>query len=167
VSRSAKIAILVSAVVLVCLAGTCVGVLAFGPGLPTLFGCRDAATPAVGPLRDTPDRVRQMYPKLEGVTAAHWQVREAVPRTCPDIGPMDYRTNGFVVLSADRVASYRAAFTWSPADAPDVPADLRPFAPASPRWEASDAFDREIAGDNSTFVLDPSTGTLYFTHQTG
>jgi hypothetical protein len=166
VSRSAKVAILVSGLVLVCLAGSCVAVLALGPALPSVFGCRDAKVPAVSAVRDTPTRVQQQYPKLAGIAAVHWQERELTPRTCPDLGPMDYELAGVVVLDAAQAASYREQFTWTATDAPDVRPDLRPFTPASPSWQRSVEFDREIAGDSTRFVLDPASATLYLTRTT-
>jgi hypothetical protein len=43
------------------------------------------------------------------------------------------------------------------AAAPDVPADLRPFAPAAPRWQ-------DIGPG---LLLDEASATVYFTHMSG
>jgi hypothetical protein len=153
----------VSGVTLVCVIGVCAATFALGPALPSLVGCRDATQPTVGSVIDSPQRIKELFPALGAFTEVHWQERELVPRTCPDIGPMDYLMSGFIVLAPETAAGYNTRYTWSPATPEEVPEDLRQFAPANPRWTASAPFDSEHGGH---FWFDAASGTLFFTHTT-
>jgi hypothetical protein len=166
VNRTTKIALFVSGVTLVCVIGVCAAAFALGPALPSFVGCRDATKPTVSSVIDRPQRIKELYPALGAFTEVHWQERELTPRTCPDIGPMDYLMSGFVVLAPDTVAGYRSRFAWIAATPAEVPEDLRRYAPANPQWTASAAFEAEIATASSHFWLDAATGTLFFTHTT-
>ena len=139
----------------------CVAAVALGPSMPALFGCRDATKPTTGSVIDRPQRVKELFPKLGTFTEVHWLERELTPRTCPDIGPMDYLMSGFIVLAPETAAGYRTQYTWTPATPAEVPEDLRRYAPANPQWTASAAFDGDIGG---RFWFD--AGTLFFTHTT-
>jgi hypothetical protein len=162
VRRSSKIAVAVAAVAVFCAAGAAVVAIQLVPALTGLAGCEDATTPVAGEVRDDVKRIGELFPKLGEVASAHWQAREARPRTCPEFGPMDYVYSGFVELVPATLAAYRRAHTWTSADAPDVPEDLRKFAPAAPSWQHSATFDQAIAGAAPVFRLDSASGTLYF-----
>jgi len=146
--------------------GVCAAAVALGPSLPSIVGCRDATKPTVGTVIDRPQRVKELFPALGAFTEVHWQERERVPRTCPDIGPMDYLMSGFIVLAPDTAAGYRTRYAWAPAAPAEVPEDLRRYAPADPQWTASPAFDGDIGGTAGHFWFDAGTGTLFFTHST-
>ena len=161
--RAPRIALFVSGATLVCVIGVCAATFALGPALPSLFGCRDSTKPTVTGVIDRPQRVKELYPALGAFTEVHWQERELTPRTCPDIGPMDYLMSGFVVLAPDTAAGYRTRYTWTPATPAEVPEDLRRYAPASPAWTASATFESDVGKD---FWFDAGSGTLFFTHST-
>ena len=165
-TRSTKIALVVSGLTLLCVVGVCGAAVAARTALPSLMGCKDATAPTVSSVVDRPEHIRELFPKLGSVTAVHWQEREARPRTCPEIGPMDYILSGFAVLAPETATEYRQRYTWTAATAPEVPADLRTFAPTSPQWTSSADFDRDISGGQPVFRFDHDSGTLYFTRGT-
>jgi hypothetical protein len=157
VRRGSKIALVVAGFTLLCVLGVVVAAVVLGPSLPAAIGCRDAAQPTVGGVVSSPQRVKELFPKLGDIIAAHWQDREAVPRTCPEVAPMRYITTGIIVIQAKTLESY----LWQPAEPPDVPPALAPWAPKSPQWTSSRAFDAAIGG---TFTRDAASGTLFFVH---
>ena len=165
-TRNTKIALVVSGLTLLCVVGVCGAAIAVRTALPSVMGCTDATKPTVSSVVDRPEHIKELFPKLGPLTAVHWQEREARPRTCPEIGPMDYILTGFAVLAPETATDYRQRYTWTAATPPDVPADLRAFAPASPQWTFSDDFDRDIAGVTPMFHFDRASGTLYFTRTT-
>ena len=150
--RSSIVALVLAALTALCVGVGCVGVAAVGPG--TLLGCETDPTPAVPAVRDDPKRVAELFPKLGEVREVHWQVREARPRTCPDLGPMDYLFDGLVSLAADP-----AGYTWQPTAAPAIPKGLVELAPRAVAWQVSTDFDAAMGG---SFHLDPDSHTLYF-----
>jgi hypothetical protein len=157
VPRTAKIALVVTGFTLLCVLGVVVAAVVLGPSLPAAIGCPDAAQPTVAGVVSSPQRVKELFPELGDIVAAHWQVREAVPRTCPQAAPMRYITTGIIVIQAKALESY----LWQPAEPPDVPPALAPWAPRSPQWTSSRAFDAAIGG---TFTRDAASGTLFFVH---
>jgi hypothetical protein len=152
VRRIPKIALVVAGLTLIVVLGVVVAAVVLGPALPAAVGCPDAAQPTVGGVVDRPQRVRELFPRLD-ITAAHWQDREAVPRTCPPVAPMRYITTGFI--DVQNLTLYR----WEPAKPPDVPQALAPWAPRSPQWTWSPAFDAEMG---ATFERDAASATLFF-----
>ncbi|MGI5246942.1 hypothetical protein [Dactylosporangium sp. CA-139066] len=151
-TRPAKIALLITAAVIACVAAACGVATQLKDWLPGLAGCADPTKPTKTAVFTEPARIEQMYPRLKPIRSVHWQEREARPRQCPEIGPMDYEMNGLVVTDQATATSLAAAAT--PASAPDIPADLRPFAPPAPHW-------LDI-GDG--LLLDQAGATVYFTH---
>jgi hypothetical protein len=164
VTRTARIAIIVSAVVLVCTIGTCVVVLTLAPTLTELAGCPTSAQPEMSGVYDDAKRVRQLLPALGEPESAHWRWREVRPRTCPEIAPMDVIFEGFAVLPPDRLAALQAGYPWEPTAAPEVPAELAAHAPAAPAWRRSAAFN---SAAQTLLWLDPASRTAYFTHLQG
>ena len=158
--RVPKIALVVAGFTLLCVLGVVVAAVALGPSLPAAVGCPDAAQPTVGGVVDRPQRIAELFPKLGDITAAHWQDREAVPRTCPQVAPMRYITTGIIVIPAKTLELY----SWQPAEPPDVPPALAPWAPRSPQWTSSAAFDADMGG---TFERDAGSATLFFVHNPG
>jgi hypothetical protein len=163
-TRGTRIALVVAAVVLLCTLGLCSAGAVLAPQLAEVAGCRASAGPDVSGVQDDPKRVRDVVPLLGEPVAAHWRWREARPRTCPDIGPMDYIYEGFAVLVRDRVEALRSSYGWSPSAAPDVPPELAPHGPGAPEWLRSTAFDAEVHGQ---VWLDPGSATVYFTYVRG
>jgi hypothetical protein len=161
-SRRTRIAIVVAAIAVFCAAGAVVVAIQLAPTLTGLAGCEDATAPAVSEVRDDAKRVGELFPRLGEFTATHWQFREARPRTCPEFGPMDYVYSGFVTLAPATLEAYRRDHKWAAADAPDVPPDLREYAPGAPNWQRSTTFDQAVAGAAPVFRLDAASGTLYF-----
>ena len=146
-TRPAKIALLITAAVVACVAAACGVATALKDWVPGLAGCADPTRPTRTAVFTEPARIEQLYPQLKPIRSVHWQEREARVRQCPEIGPMDYEMNGLVVTAA--------SLTGPPvAKDPDIPADLRPFAPPSPHW-----LD---VGDGLLF--DRDSATAYFTH---
>lgn len=163
-TRGARLALVLAAAGLLCTLGLCGAGAVLGPQLAEVAGCRDTGGPAVSSVRDDPGRVREILPPLGDPVAAHWRWRETRPRTCPDLGPMDYIYEGFATLPRERVGALRSAYDWIPTTAPDVPADLAPHAPAAPDWLSSPAFD---AATHAHVWLDAGSGTVYFTYLRG
>jgi hypothetical protein len=152
VKRSSIVALVVVGLTALCVGAVCLGATAIGPG--TILGCDTDPTPAVPTVQDDPHRVAELFPRLGAVRAAHWQVRDARPRTCPDLGPMDYVYDGLVVPAADP-----AGFVFTPAAAPAIPPGLTELAPPGAAWQVSAAFDSAMGGK---FWFDPGSHTLYF-----
>ncbi len=150
-NRTAKIALLVSGAVIACLLASCGVVLALRDWVPGLTGCEDVNTPTKGAVVTQKIRIEQMWPQLAPIQQVHWQEHEARARSCPEIGPMDYVMQGFAVLTAERAQALPAT---TAAAAPDVPEDLRPFAPADPAW---------LKVDGTDLLLDRASATVYFT----
>jgi hypothetical protein len=150
VTRPARIALLITAAVSACVLAVCGVGLALRDWVPGLAGCEDTTKPSKTAVFTEKARIQQLYPQLNPIQSVHWQEHEARARSCPEIGPMDYEMNGFAVLTPDRAA---AAPDGTAAPAPDVPADLRPFAPPAPHW-----LD---VGDG--LLLDRASATVYFT----
>jgi hypothetical protein len=157
VSRASRIALAVTGLVLPCVIGVLVAAVTVGPSLPAAIGCPDAGQPTVGGVVDRPQRVKEFFPELTGVTTVHWQDREAVPRTCPQAAPMRFITTGLIVVAPSAFQGYG----WEPAKSPDIPPDLLPYAPRSPQWTASRDFNAAMGG---AFELDAASATLFFTH---
>jgi hypothetical protein len=153
VNRTAKIALLVSGAVLACLLASCGVVLALRDWVPGLTGCEDPDKPTKNGVITSKIRIEQMWPQLAPIQQVHWQEHEARARSCPEIGPMDYVMDGFAVITAERA---RALPATTAAAAPEVPEDLRPFAPAAPAWRKVDGTDE--------LLLDLASATVYFTH---
>jgi hypothetical protein len=153
VKRSSLVALVLAGLTALCVVAGCVGAFGVGPG--TLLGCETDPTPKVPAVQDDPRRVASLFPRLDGVRAARWQVRDARPRTCPDLAPMSYVYDGLISLSADP-----AGYTFAPsAAAPAIPPGLAELAPAGARWRVSADFDTATGG---SFWLDPGSHTLYF-----
>jgi hypothetical protein len=155
VNRTAKIALLVSGVMLACVLASCGVVLALRDWVPGLTGCEDVDKPTKGGVVTATVRIEQMWPQLAPIQQVHWQEHEARARSCPEIGPMDYVMDGFAVITAERAAALPATTAAQP---PQVPEDLRPFAPADPQW---------LRVDGTTgLLLDKASATVYFTRTT-
>jgi len=154
VRRVPKIALVIAGFALVVVIAVVVAAVVLGSSLPAAIGCPDAAQPTAGGVVDRPQRIKELFPKLD-ITAAHWQDREAVPRTCPPLAPMRYVTTGFIEVQNLTV------YEWKPAKPPDVPPALAPWAPKNPQWTASAAFDAAMGG---TFERDARSATLFFVH---
>jgi hypothetical protein len=152
VKRSSIVALVVVGLTALCVGAVCLGATAIGPG--TILGCDTDPTPAVPTVQDDPRQVAELFPRLGAVRAAHWQIRDARPRTCPDLGPMDYLYDGLVVPAADPVG-----FVFTPAAAPAIPPGLAELAPSGASWQTSAAFD---AATGAKFWWDPASHTLYF-----
>ena len=150
-NRSAKIALLVSGAVLACVLAICGVGLALRDWVPGLTGCEDVDKPTKNAVITQKVRIEQMWPQLAPIQQVHWQEHEARARSCPEIGPMDYIMDGFAVLTAERAEALPAT---TAAAAPEVPDDLRPFAPADPHW---------LKVDGTTLLLDRASATVYFT----
>lgn len=156
-TRRARIALIISGLVVFALVAVCVVVSSLGSTMSLAFGCTAATAPVTGGVVAQPARVHELLPKLAPVTGAHWQDRELRVRLCPDVGPMTHETSGFAVLAVGD----RAGYSWASASPPDVPEDLRRFAPAAPEWTDSPAFDTAMG--SGTFRFDRASGTLFFT----
>ena len=159
-TRPVKISLVVTAVLSACVIATCGVALALRDWVPGLVGCPDPTRPARSAVFTEKTRIEQMYPQLRPIQSVHWQEHEARARSCPEIGPMDYELDGFAVLTSG-VAAGLATTTGgtpspSPVAAPDVPEDLRPFAPPAPAWQRVDP----------GLLLDRASATVYFTHVT-
>jgi hypothetical protein len=152
VKRSSVLALVLVGVTVLCVVGACLGMAAVGPG--ALLGCDTDPTPAVPGVQDDPRRVAELFPRLGPVTAAHWQIRDARPRICPDPAPMTYVYDGLVTLAADP-----AGYPFTPAAAPAFPAGLAGLAPAHAAWQVSPAYDAAMGGN---LWLDPASRTVYF-----
>jgi hypothetical protein len=153
-TRTAKLALLITAACAACVIAACGVALALRDWVPGLAGCPDPTKPPKSAIFTDPIQIEQRYPQLKPIQSVHWQVREARPRSCPEIGPMDYVTDGLAVLTPAQVAALPAvAGTAPPLDIPD---DLRPFTPPGPQW-------RSIGAE---LWLDPPSATVYFRHVT-
>ena len=155
--RNTRIALIVSALTVLCTVGVCLAVLRISPSLVVSSDCPDPAKPTAGPVVDSTQRIDRMYPKLAPLETAHWQDIEVVPRTCPEVAPQTHRTEGLVVLSPQKAQEF-ADYDWTPASAPEVTADLRKHLPAAPQWLTSRRFETEVGGH---FRYDKGTRTLY------
>ena len=153
-NRTAKIALLVSGAVLACVLASCGVVLALRDWVPGLTGCEDTSKPTKNGVITSTIRIEQMWPQLAPIEQVHWQEHEARARSCPEIGPMDYVMDGFAVITAERAGALPATAAAQP---PDVPEDLRPFAPADPDW---------LRVDGTDLLLDKASATVYFTRTT-
>ncbi|MET7421397.1 hypothetical protein [Dactylosporangium sp. NPDC005555] len=153
-NRTAKIALIVTGVVLACVIASCGVVLALRDWVPGLAGCEDVDTPTKTAVITTKTRIEQQWPQLAPIQQVHWQEHEARARSCPEIGPMDYTMDGFAVLTPERAGALPATVA---AAAPEVPDDLRPFAPAAPSW---------LRVDGTDLLLDKASATVYFTRTT-
>ncbi|WP_433082854.1 hypothetical protein ACQP1P_02965 [Dactylosporangium sp. CA-052675] len=149
-TRPAKIALAITAALSACVIAICGVALALRDWVPGLAGCPDLTRPPKTSVFTEKARIEQMYPQLRPIRSVHWQEHEARARSCPEIGPMDYELNGLAVLTPERAA---AAPEGPPAAAPDIPADLRPFAPPAPHW-------LDVGGG---LLLDRASATVYFT----
>jgi hypothetical protein len=156
VTTRTRIALVISGLVVMALLAVCVVVSSLGSTTSVAFGCTAETAPVVGGVVQQPQRVHELLPALGPISDAHWQDRELRVRLCPDVGPMTHETSGFVVLAA----ADRTRYVWQPATAPDVPEDLRRFAPIDPQWTDAAAFDAEMGP--GTFRFDRASGTLFF-----
>jgi hypothetical protein len=163
VSRSSKIALVVTGLVALCLLGTVLAGVTLGSSLSSVIGCPDAAAPTVGLVVDRPQQIKERFPSLGTITAVHWQNREARPRTCPQDIPMTYTIEGFLVLEPSDVVRLRQVDEWQPADPPAVAAELAPYAPPHPTWSRSPALDQAL---DAALTLDAPTGTVFFSYGT-
>jgi len=154
VNRTTKIALIVSGALLACLVAACGVVLALGDLVPGLAGCDELDKPTKTAVITSKIRIEQQWPQLAPIQQVHWQEHEARARSCPEIGPMDYTMDGFAVLTAEQAEALPAT---GAAAAPQVPEDLRPFAPAAPSW---------LRVDGTDLLLDRATATVYFTRTT-
>jgi hypothetical protein len=156
VRRSSIVALVVVGLTALCVGAVCAGAAALGPG--TILGCDTDPTPAVPTVQDDPRRVAELFPRLLAqvgeLRAVHWQVRDARPRTCPDLGPMDYVYDGLAVPRTDPVG-----YAFTPAAAPAIPPGLAELAPGAAAWQTSAAFDAAMGGK---FWFDPGSRTFYF-----
>jgi hypothetical protein len=152
VKRSSIVALIVVGLTALCVGAVCLGATAIGPG--AIFGCDTGPTPAVPTVQDDPHQVAELFPRLGAVRAVHWQIRNARPRTCPDLGPMDYVYDGLVVPAADPVG-----FVFAPAPAPAIPPGLAELSPPGATWQVSTAFDSAMG---AKFWREPGSHTLYF-----
>jgi hypothetical protein len=152
VKRSSVLALVLAGLTALCVVAACAGLVGVGPGV--LLGCDVEATRAVPPVQDDPGRVASLFPRLGPVVSARWQIRDARPRTCPQVAPMTYEYDGLVTLAADP-----AGYAFTPSAPPSIPPGLAELAPTGASWQTSAPFDTDLRG---TFHLDPSTHTLYF-----
>jgi hypothetical protein len=155
VRRSSLIALVLAGLTTLCVVIACTGIAAVGPG--SLLGCETGPTPAPT-LQDAPKRVASLFPRLfpqlGDVRGVHWQVRDARPRTCPDLAPMSRVYDGLLSLAADPTG-----YGWRPATPPPIPPGLAELAPSGARWQTSADLD---AATGARFWLDPGSHTLYF-----
>jgi hypothetical protein len=146
----------------VCAAVSCVGLVTILPDALSLGGCVNATAPATSPVSTDAARVAKLFPRLGPVEKVHWRSSEVRPRSCPDIGPMDYVYEGVVVLRADTTLPYREPCA---AAAPEIPQPLRGYAPAGVAWRECPALHDAIAGAadvRSHFFVDAGSRTVYF-----
>jgi len=113
-------------------------------------------TAKVGPVKDDPARIAQLFPAVGPVTATHWQAREARPAGCVDIGPMDYVYEGLFTLRPAALDGY----DWEPADPQVLPA-LSGYAPPGATWRHSRAFDTHVVASGAARFYEAG-GTVYF-----
>jgi len=154
----------IAAAVVLCGGAVCYGAARIVPALLDL-DCEPSSTPSVSPVYTDVTAVARRFPTLPPIQTAHWQTREVRPRTCPDIGPMDYIHEGAVGLPAEAVTGYRGAYAWQPAT-PEIQPALRPYVPAAAAWTGSPAFDAAIGAGDTRFFLDAASGTLYYVLRT-
>jgi hypothetical protein len=162
VTRNARLALAFAALAVLCGGAVCVAAVQIGPALVGM-DCEPSQTPSVSPVYTDATAVARLFPRLGPFEEAHWQTREARPRTCPDIGPMDYIKEGVVTLRAETAAGYRTGYAWTPAT-PQIPATLAVFAPAGARWVHSHELDTAIGP--GTFYADAGGAALYFVYHT-
>jgi hypothetical protein len=154
---SARVAVGMSALTVLCLVGTCATVFVLRGPLADVAGCPRDLTPAQSGVVDDANRVHELLPGLGEIVSAHYRWREMRPRTCPDLGPMDFTYEGFAVLAA----GFGQAWAWLPADTPTVPAELSPYAPAAPVWQRSPTLDADL---HAQVWFDAGTVTVWFTY---
>ena len=121
----------------------------------SLVDCSNTAK--VGPVKDDPGRVAQLFPAVGPVTATHWQAREARPEGCVDIGPMDYVYEGLFTLPPATLNGY----DWQPADPHVLPA-LAGYAPPGATWRHSKAFDAQVVASGAAEFYTDAGGAVYF-----
>ncbi|GAA2377762.1 hypothetical protein [Dactylosporangium salmoneum] len=153
-TRSAKVAIFITAAVVVCVFAACGVALALKDWVPGLAGCADPTKPTKTAVFTEPARIEQMYPELKPVRAVHWQEHEAVARSCPQVGTMRYEMDGLVQITPERAADLAAQAPSAPPQSPEIPGDLRPFAPQDPHWQP--------IGEG--LLLNRESATVYFVH---
>ncbi len=160
-TRNVRLALVFAALAVVCGGAVC---FAAARIMPALLGldCTPATTASVSPVYTDRTTVTRLFPRLGPFADAHWQIREARPRTCPDIGPMDLVTEGSVTLGAQTAAVYRGGYPWAPVASLEIPAALREFVPAGASWVHSREFDAAIGPGR--FYADTGSATLYFVH---
>jgi hypothetical protein len=101
----------------------------------------------------------------DGIVSVNYRWREARPRTCPDLGgPIGTYYEGFAVLKPAQAAALRTSYTWEPAAAPDVPAELAQYAPPGAAWQRTADLYR---GSRSAIWLDQNSPTAYFSFLRG
>jgi hypothetical protein len=161
-SRNARLALVFAALTVLCGGAVCFAAVRIAPVLLGL-DCEPSQTPSVSPVYTDTVAVSRRFPRLGPIEQAHWQSRQARPRTCPDIGPMDYITEGLVTLEPQTAAGYRRDHSWTPAT-PEIPAALAASVPAGARWTHSQDFDAAMG--TGTFYADAGSATLYFVHHT-
>lgn len=103
--------------------------------------------------------------RADGIVSVHYRWREARPRTCPDLGgPVGTYYEGFAVLSPAQATALRTSYTWEPAAAPDVPAELAQYAPQGAAWQRTANLYR---GSRSAIWLARNSDTAYFSYLRG
>jgi len=158
--RLGRVLLILAGLSVCCVVGVCGLVAAVAPSLPELAGCPTATAPVTAPVRDDTARLRELLPALGELRSAHWQVREARPRLCPDIGPMDYIYEAVVVLPVGGAQRLTAGYDFAPAAAPEVPAALAGEVPAAPAWQTSARYDATLAPGARAW-LDVATETMF------
>jgi hypothetical protein len=142
--------------------------------IPGIAGCEDGP-PYVSAVQADAQRVATLIPQLAAapvtgpspapsgtvapVVSAHYRWREARPRTCPDLGPMDHYYEGFALLAPAQAQALRAAYTWTDAVLPTVPAELAQYSPPGAAWRRSADLE---AGSRAKVWLDQGSDTVYF-----
>jgi hypothetical protein len=163
-------ALLITATAVVVTVAVCAVGLVIAVRLPGLAGCEEGP-PYVSAVQADARRLAGLIPELAvapspassgpagGFVSVHYRWREARPRTCPDLGPMDHYYEGFAVLAPERAQALRTAYTWTDAVLPTVPAELAQYSPPGAAWQRSADLD---AGSRADVWLDRGSDTVYF-----
>jgi hypothetical protein len=163
-------ALLITGIAVLCAVVLCGAGLVIAQRIPGIAGCEEGP-PYVSAVQEDVEKIAGTVPDLaeapsaspdgRGIASTHYRWREARPRTCPDLGPMDYYYEGFAVLTAARAAALRTRYTWSSDTAPDVPAQLSQYAPPGAVWQRSTDLE---AGGRAQIWLDRGSDTVYFSY---
>jgi len=161
--RRAKIAIVLAALSLCCVLGVCAVGASVGPVVFDELSCEPSA-PATTPVYTDPQRLLEVLPEIGEVRSVRWQVREARPHGCPDIGPMDFYLDAVVTLPTGTGQKLQPEYGFAPAEEPDVPEGLRDGLPPAPVWQRSTRYNEHL---RSQAWLDVATDTLVVSHLRG